>query len=145
MSGAGMTDRPIGETEVADGVAAVYDQVRRALGIETPGATGVTVSSAAVGVAPGVRVVAMRTPTLPPATHTSCYLVGPTEGAGELFVVDPASPYREEQAALDAILDAERAAGREVAAVLLTHHHADHVGAAAHVAARGAPIWAHAE
>src|SRR5690606_31520959 len=26
-------------------------------------------------VAPGVRVVALRTPTLPPATHTGCYLL----------------------------------------------------------------------
>jgi glyoxylase-like metal-dependent hydrolase (beta-lactamase superfamily II) len=30
-----------------------------------------------------------------------------------------------------------------IAVVLLTHHHGDHVGAAAHVAARGVPVWAH--
>jgi endoribonuclease LACTB2 len=46
---------------------------------------------------------------------------------------------------LDA-LAAEAADGREVAAVFLTHHHRDHVGAAGAVAAaRGVPIWAHAE
>jgi glyoxylase-like metal-dependent hydrolase (beta-lactamase superfamily II) len=93
-----------------------------------------------VGVAPGIRAVALRTPTLPPATHTACYLVGPSEGAGEIFVVDPASPYPDQQDALDRILERER-----VAAVLLTHHHGDHVGGAAHLASRGVPVWAHAE
>ncbi len=138
-----MTDRPIGETEVTDGVAAVYDQVRRAVGVPGEGATGATETPVALGVATGIRVVALRTPTLPPATHTACYLVGPCEGPGPLLVVDPASPYPDQQAALDAVLDAEAAAGRRVEAILLTHHHADHVGAANHVAARGAPIIAH--
>ena len=49
--------------------------------------------------APWIRVVPLRTPTLPPATHTACYLVGPSEGPGEVFVVDPASPYADQQAA----------------------------------------------
>jgi hypothetical protein len=39
-------------------------------------------------VVPGIRVVKVRTPTLPPATHTNCYVVGD----GELAVFDPASP-----------------------------------------------------
>jgi endoribonuclease LACTB2 len=137
-----MTDRPAGET---DGVAAVYDQVRRALGVDPDGATGATAALVVAGVAQGIRAVALRTPTLPPATHTACYMVGPTEGAGPLYIVDPASPYPDQQAALDAVLDAEARQGRPVAGVLLTHHHVDHVGAATHVAARGVPIFAHAE
>jgi endoribonuclease LACTB2 len=140
-----MTDRSHGETQVNDGVAEAYDEVRRALGATTGGAVSGTAPPSVVGVAAGVRALALRTPTLPPATHTACYLVGPSEGEGEIFVVDPATPYADEQAALDAVLDAEARAGRRVAAVLLTHHHVDHVGAAAHVAARGAPVWAHAE
>jgi glyoxylase-like metal-dependent hydrolase (beta-lactamase superfamily II) len=145
MSGPGTTDRSVSETQVADSVAEAYDQVRRALGVSDGGATGGVSHPSVDGVAPGVRVVALRTPTLPPATHTACYLVGPSEGAGELFVVDPASPYADQQAALDAILDREIAAGRHIAGVLLTHHHADHVGAAAHVATRDVPVMAHAE
>jgi len=35
----------------------------------------------------GICVVAMRTPTLPPATHTNCYVLGNRE----LLVVDPGS------------------------------------------------------
>jgi glyoxylase-like metal-dependent hydrolase (beta-lactamase superfamily II) len=135
-----MTDRSKGETEVRDGVAAAYAEVRRALGVDEAGATDATASPVTVGVAPGIRAVALRTPTLPPATHTACYLVGPSEGEGETFVVDPASPYPDQQAVLDRFLERER-----VAAVLLTHHHGDHVGGAAHLAARGVPIWAHAE
>ena len=95
-------------------------------------------------VAPGIRALALRTPTLPPATHTTCYLVGPEDGEGPLLVVDPATPHAEEQAALVAVLDEEQAAGRRVEAVFLTHHHRDHVGATPVVTARGVPVWAHA-
>ena len=145
MSGPGTTDRSVSETQVANSVDEAYDQVRRALGVSDGGATGGTSHARVDGVAPGVRVVALRTPTLPPATHTACYLVGPSEGAGEIFVVDPASPYDDQQAELDAILDREIAEGRHIAGVVLTHHHADHVGGAAHVAARDVPVMAHAE
>jgi glyoxylase-like metal-dependent hydrolase (beta-lactamase superfamily II) len=63
-----------------------------------------------------------------------------------VLVVDPATPYPDHQAALLAALADEAAAGRPVEAVFLTHHHRDHVGAATAVAAaRGVPIWAHAE
>lgn len=87
--------------------------------------------------APGLAVVPLRSPTLPPATHTNCWLLGEEE----VVVVDPASPWPEPQGALDAALE-----GRRILAVLLTHHHPDHVGgAAALVAATGAPLWAHAE
>lgn len=90
---------------------------------------------------PGILVCPLRTPTLPPATHTSCYLVG----AGEVVVVDPASPHPEEQAALDRVVDELAAQERRVVEVWLTHHHMDHVSGAAHLAARlGVPVAAHA-
>jgi glyoxylase-like metal-dependent hydrolase (beta-lactamase superfamily II) len=66
-------------------------------------------------------VVPLRTPTLPPATHTNCVLIGHDDG---LIVVDPASPYEEEQARLLETVQ-ERGAVR---AIWLTHHHLDHVG-----------------
>ena len=88
--------------------------------------------------APGIRVLALRTPTLPPAAHTNVYLVGPD--AGPWVAVDPGSPYPDQQAVLDRAL-----AEVGLALVLLTHHHGDHVGGAAELAARfGAPIAAHA-
>lgn len=90
--------------------------------------------------APGLGMCMVRSPTLPPATHTNCYVVG----ARELIVIDPGSPYPEEQAALDLALDAYAAAGRNVREIWITHHHGDHIGGAAHLANRlGVPVAAH--
>src|SRR5688572_4890796 len=90
-----------------------------------------------VPVGPGIRVLALRTPTLPPAAHTNVYLVGPE--AGPVAVVDPGSPYPDQQAILDDVL-----AKIPIELVLLTHHHGDHTGGAVALAARwGVPIAAH--
>ncbi len=88
----------------------------------------------------GIGLSPLATPTLPPATHTNCYFFG----TQEVVVIDPASPYPEEQAELDRALAQLSQQGRRVVMVLLTHHHADHVGSAMHVAqALGVPIGAH--
>ena len=115
-------------------VDALYEQVRSLV----PPAGTAEVTPSAVPVAPGIRVLALRTPTLPPAAHTNVYLVGPD--AGPVAVVDPGSPYPEQQAALDRVLERS-----PPSAVLLTHHHGDHVGGAQALADRwGVPIAAHA-
>jgi len=91
---------------------------------------------------PGIRVFPVRTPTLPPATHTNCYVVGMGE---EAVVIDPASPDDDERARLDGLVDALAAEGTRVREVLLTHHHRDHASGAEHLARRlGVPIAAHA-
>jgi glyoxylase-like metal-dependent hydrolase (beta-lactamase superfamily II)/8-oxo-dGTP pyrophosphatase MutT (NUDIX family) len=88
-----------------------------------------------IELAPGLGMIALRSPTLWPATHTNCFVVG----ADDVIVVDPGSPYPEEQAALDAAL-----AGRRVREIWLTHHHLDHTAGAAHLVARHrAPVAAH--
>ena len=66
----------------------------------------------------------VRTPTKPPATHTNCYLI---YNSNEILVIDPGSPYEDEQQALadavgDLILE-----GRRVREIILTHVHPDHV------------------
>lgn len=67
----------------------------------------------------------VRTPTKPPATHTNAYLIYTSE---ELLIIDPGSPYEDEQAALADTVDDLIAAGRSVREVVLTHMHPDHVG-----------------
>jgi glyoxylase-like metal-dependent hydrolase (beta-lactamase superfamily II)/8-oxo-dGTP pyrophosphatase MutT (NUDIX family) len=90
--------------------------------------------------APGVRMIPLRTTALPPASHTNAYLVG-LDGA---YLLDPGPKDPEERRRLFAILDTEQTAGRRLTAVVLTHHHPDHIGAAAACAERyQIPIWAH--
>ncbi|MBI2893261.1 MAG: MBL fold metallo-hydrolase [Deltaproteobacteria bacterium] len=87
--------------------------------------------------ASGVLLVPLRTPTLPPATATNCLIVGERRVA----VIEPATPFDDQRRVLDGQLE-----GKEVVAILLTHHHADHVGYAPELRERiRAPILAHRE
>ena len=67
----------------------------------------------------------VRTPTKPPATHTDCYLIYTSQ---ELLIIDPGSPYEDEQQALARTVDELIAEGRTVREIILTHVHPDHVG-----------------
>jgi glyoxylase-like metal-dependent hydrolase (beta-lactamase superfamily II) len=118
-------------------IETLYEQVRAA----APAPSAADVTPVVTTVVPGIRVLALRTPTLPPAAHTNVYLVGPPGNEiGPVAVVDPGSPYLDQQAALDQYLTEV-----PIACVLLTHHHGDHIGGAAALAARwGVPIAAHA-
>jgi endoribonuclease LACTB2 len=70
----------------------------------------------------------VRTKTLPPATHTNCYLI---YNSSEILVIDPGSPYEDEQKALadcvDDLIGVGRTGGKTVREIVLTHVHPDHV------------------
>lgn len=66
----------------------------------------------------------LRTPTKPPATHTNCYLI---YTSSEILVIDPGSPYEDEQLALAEAVDELIASGCAVREIVLTHVHPDHV------------------
>jgi ribonuclease/clavin/mitogillin len=89
----------------------------------------------------------VRTPTKPPATHTNCYLIYTSR---EILVIDPGSPYEDEQQALAACVDGLIARGRTVREIVLTHVHPDHVAGVNSLnnhlqtkSARTAPVAAH--
>jgi glyoxylase-like metal-dependent hydrolase (beta-lactamase superfamily II)/8-oxo-dGTP pyrophosphatase MutT (NUDIX family) len=67
----------------------------------------------------------VRTPTRPPATHTNCYVIYTSK---EILVVDPGSPYEDEQLALARFIDELVSEERTVRTIVLTHLHPDHVG-----------------
>jgi ribonuclease/clavin/mitogillin len=89
---------------------------------------------------PGVVLAPLRTPTLPPATTTNCYVVGHRQ----LWVVDPGSPHFDEQQRLVHLLEELTRSGATVEGILVTHHHPDHVGGVAALSrALDLPVRAH--
>lgn len=91
--------------------------------------------------APGMCVAPLRTPTLPPATTTNTVIAGHER----LYVIDPATPEPAEQARLFHQLDRMTGEGARLEAIVLTHHHEDHVGAVTALSRRYAlPVRAHA-
>lgn len=94
-------------------------------------------------VAHGVWFLPVASATLPPATHTNVWMPGGTRFA----IVDPGGADDGELEALLAVVAGRQAAtGTAPHAVLLTHHHRDHVAGAGELArALGVPILAHPE
>jgi glyoxylase-like metal-dependent hydrolase (beta-lactamase superfamily II) len=82
----------------------------------------------------------VRSATLPPATHTNCYVLGNSE----LLIVDPGAI---DDAETDRLLSFIRELKEEYfkpTAVVLTHHHFDHISGAARVMSElKLPLWCH--
>ena len=79
--------------------------------------------------APCVQMLPLKTVALPPSTYTNAYLVG----NGPRYLIDPGPHEADEQQRLFEVLDEQ---GESLTAIVLSHHHADHVGAAAACAER---------
>lgn len=91
---------------------------------------------------PGVWLVPQKSATLPPASHTNAYLLG----ARRFLIVDPGSDDPEELALLVDTVQRRRRDGDRVEAIVLTHHHRDHVaGSPALADMLRLPIRAHPE
>ena len=91
---------------------------------------------------PYITLFPQVTPTLPPATHTNCYLVG----HDELLVVEPATNVPIAESALKIFLEDQIESGKRLKAIVLTHHHHDHTVGVADLAEHfGLEIWAHPE
>ncbi len=89
---------------------------------------------------PGILILPVHSHTLPPAAYTNCVVIGEEQ----LYVVDPGATDPDEQEHLRTLLEHLAVLGGRVAAILLTHAHKDHAGAAPFLrTAFGAPIWCH--
>jgi len=86
-------------------------------------------------------VLALRSFTLPPATHTNAFILG----EDDLVLVDPGTLLADEIQRLDRAIDTLIAQGARLREVWLTHHHADHWASLPSLRRRwpGLPVLAH--
>ncbi|HJM67821.1 MAG TPA: MBL fold metallo-hydrolase [Candidatus Thalassarchaeaceae archaeon] len=94
--------------------------------------------------APGVECVPIPTNTLPPATHTNCYVLGVP--GGSRVIIDPAAKCAEGLRILEEKVNEIKQSGSEIMASIFTHRHPDHIGDMNAISAMyNAPIWATVE
>ncbi len=91
---------------------------------------------------PDVILFPGKTATLPPATHTNTYFLG----RERLLLIDPATEDESDLPKLKRLVEILAAEGRTIEAIVLSHHHVDHIGSAQALKDfTGAPLWAHKE
>ena len=77
-----------------------------------------------VGINPRIVVFPLKTDTLPPATHTNCFIVG----RDEFVVIDAASKEESEQRKLFELIDSFIENGGVCREIIVSHLHPDHFG-----------------
>ena len=100
--------------------------------------------NARIEFAPGVECVPFPTDTLPPATHTNCYILGVP--GGERIIIDPAAKCVEGLTQLREKIEQVLGDGSTIKATIFTHKHADHIGDLPAISQiYQAPVWASTE
>ena len=100
--------------------------------------------NARIEFAPGVECIPLPTETLPPSTHTNCYILGIP--GGQRILVDPAARDSESLEMLKQKIEQVFESGSEILCTIFTHRHQDHVGDLDAISKiYQAPIWATSE
>ena len=99
-------------------------------------------TSEAIEICAGMVLLPLKTPTLPPATHTNCIVAG----RDRFVVIDPGAYDGDSLRPLTAHLRQRLDGGQRCTAVVLTHHHRDHIGGVEPITELvDAPLLAHPE
>jgi len=93
---------------------------------------------------PGVECILIPTNTLPPSTHTNCFVLG--ERGGQRVIVDPAIRDEEGFNLLMDKVEEIRGDGSTILCTIFTHRHQDHLGDMDLISQiYQAPVWASEE
>ncbi len=88
----------------------------------------------------GIYMLPLRSPTIPPATHTNCIIIGERD----LYLIDPAADDAEERALLTRQIQMLLDLGGTIKAIIISHSHPDHISAAEFCREQfGTQIWSH--